>query len=143
MITVNNAMFTAKKYFERETKNTILENIQPKIEKIYDAKNHFVFSVVFDIEHLSSLNSNICRKMVSVNKNTGGIQELHGVGDYFKVSIDSKVMFDDETQELEDFLKYAKFEFDVDIAAKATQNDDENDTFEKIFGGSFEEKEKY
>ena len=41
MITVNNAVFTTKKYFEKETKNTILENIQPKIEKIYDLAIHF------------------------------------------------------------------------------------------------------
>ena len=141
MITVNNAVFTAKKYFEKETKGTKLENIEPKIKKVYDAKSHFVFSAVFDVEHLSCTNSKIYKKMISVNKNTGGIQELHGVEDYFKVSIDSKVMFDDDTQELEDFLKYAKFEFDVDITAKATQNDHEMDTFEKIFGGSFEEKE--
>ena len=142
MITVNNAVFTVKKYFERETKNTILENIQPKIEKIYVAKSHFVFSAVFDVDHLSRLNSNRYRKMVSVNKKTGGIQELHGVEDYFKVSVDSKVIFDDEDQELEDFLKYAKFEFDVDITVKAIQNDNERDAFEKIFGGSFEERER-
>lgn len=120
-------------------KNTILENIQPKIEKIYDTKSHFVFFAVFDVKHLNRLNSNRYKKMVSVNKNTGGVQELHGVEDYLKVSIDSKVMFDDDTHELEDFLKYAKFEFDVNISPKKTND---ADTFEKIFGETFKERER-
>ena len=139
MITVNNAVFTAKKYFEKETKDTRLENIEPKIKKVYDAKSHFIFAATFDVSELNIGNHKTINKMVAVNKNSGGIQELHGASDYWKCSVASRVLFDSEKQDLEDFLKYAKFEFDADISPKKTND---ADTFEKIFGGTFEDRKR-